>query len=155
MKTFFPVLLLKLAALMAGGYWIVRQLAAESREIAVSSSLSNDHLWPCPATFTCVNSDSMPTDSHFIVPIADEDGARWAKLVRVVDNMEGSELVVATDNYVYFTFTTPYLGFVDDIEFHNRPAENLIAVRSAARVGMIDLGNNRRRVEAIRVELGL
>lgn len=154
MKTFFAAFLI-IALVAAGGYRLVRQLAAESREISVNSSLIGDNLLPCPAAFNCVNSDSMPTDSHFIVPISDEDGTRWSKLVRTVDNMEGAELVLSTDNYAYFTFTVKHLNFVDDVEFHNRPVEKLIAVRSASRVGKIDLGNNRRRVENIRAALGL
>src|SRR5688572_8078684 len=154
MKTFFATILM-LAVLGAGGYWLVQQLAAESREISINSSLINDKLLPCPAGFTCVNSDSMPTDSHFIVPIADEDGTRWRKLVQTVDKMEGADLVLSTNDYAYFTFTSKRLGFVDDVEFHHRPAEQLIAVRSASRVGKFDFGINRRRVEEIRVALGL
>jgi uncharacterized protein (DUF1499 family) len=154
MKTFFATIVM-LAILGAGGYWLVQQLAAESREISINSSLINDNLVPCPGGFTCVNSDSMPTDSHFIIPIADEDGTRWSKLVQTVEKFEGADLVLSTDNYVYFTFTTKHLGFVDDVEFHNRPVEKLIAVRSSSRVGKFDFGINRRRVEEIRVALGL
>lgn len=122
MKTFFLTLLV-LALLGAGGYWLVRQMAAESQAISINSSLVDNKLLPCPAAFICVNSDTIPTDSHFILPIADEDGSRWRKLVQTVDRMEGSELVLSTDNYAYFTFTTKYLNFVDDIEFHNRPIQ--------------------------------
>lgn len=154
MKTFFSTLLV-LALLGAGGYWLVRQMAAESRAISINSSLVDDKLLPCPAAFICVNSDTIPTDSHFILPIADEDGSRWRKLVQTVDRLEGSELVLSTDNYAYFTFTTKYLNFVDDIEFHNRPIQQIIAVRSSSRVGQFDLGINRRRVEKIRIDLGL
>jgi hypothetical protein len=34
-------------------------------------------------------------------------------------------------------------GFVDDLELHLRPEQNLIAVRSAGRLGRSDLGVNR------------
>ena len=155
MKVFFATLL-TIAILLAAGYWLANKLAAESRAMGVSSSLSNGLLWPCPsAVFNCVNSDSQPTDSHFIIPISDPDGTRWAKLVATVDAMEGAELVLSTDDYAYFTFTTKFLRFMDDVEFHNRPADRLIAVRSASRVGKSDLGTNRRRIEDIRVALGL
>lgn len=40
--------------------------------------------------------------------------------------------------------------FVDDLELHLRPEQNLIAVRSAARLGSSDLGVNRKRVEKLR-----
>ena len=43
--------------------------------------------------------------------------------------------------------------FVDDVEFHLRSAEGVIAVRSASRIGTSDFGVNRRRVERIRDRL--
>ena len=154
MKIFFGVLLL-LAVVVGTGYWAANKLAADSRAITVKSSLENNELAPCPGAPNCVNSDSQPTDDHFIVPIADSDGTRWAKLVTIVGNMEGAELVLSTDDYAYFTFTTKYLHFMNDVEFHNRPRDQIIAVRSASRVGKSDLGINRRRVEGIRLALGL
>jgi uncharacterized protein (DUF1499 family) len=44
---------------------------------------------------------------------------------------------------------------VDDVEFYLDPAESVIQVRSASRLGQSDLGVNRQRVEAIRQELGV
>jgi uncharacterized protein (DUF1499 family) len=154
MKGFFAVLVM-FAIVNAGGYWLTKRLAIQSQQISISSSLVNDEFRPCPTAFNCVNSDAIPTDSHFIVPIADEDGTRWTSLVQTVASMDGAELVLVTDNYAHFSFTEKYLGIVDDVEFHNRPRAKLIAVRSASRVGKIDFGINRRRIENIRVELGL
>jgi uncharacterized protein (DUF1499 family) len=155
MKVFFAVLIFAIIILLAG-YWLGARLAAESRVMAVNSSLENNQLAACPPTPNCVNSDSTPADeAHFIIPIADADGTRWAKLLTTINSMEGAKLVTFTDDYAYFTFTTKLLGFVDDVEFHNRPDDKLIAVRSASRVGKSDLGLNRRRVEEIRVALGL
>jgi uncharacterized protein (DUF1499 family) len=45
---------------------------------------------------------------------------------------------------------TRWLKFVDDTEFWLSPAESVIHVRSASRVGRKDFGVNRARVEAIR-----
>ncbi|MES2624498.1 MAG: DUF1499 domain-containing protein [Pseudomonadota bacterium] len=154
MKSFFAVLF-AVAILVALGYFGGNKLAADSRVMTVRSSLDNNELAPCPPEPNCVNSDSMPTDSHFIVPISDTDGTRWAKLVATVGKMEGAQLVLSTDNYAYFTFTTKLFGFMNDVEFYRRPAAGLIAIRSASRVGMLDLGTNRRRLEDIRVALGL
>jgi uncharacterized protein (DUF1499 family) len=44
------------------------------------------------------------------------------------------------------------LRFVDDVEFLLVPAERVIHVRSASRVGYSDLGTNRKRVEALRAK---
>jgi len=45
-------------------------------------------------------------------------------------------------------FSTPLMGFVDDVEFYCDG--KAIQVRSASRLGYSDLGVNRKRIEAIR-----
>jgi uncharacterized protein (DUF1499 family) len=45
------------------------------------------------------------------------------------------------------------MGFVDDGEFYFPTEQNLIHMRSAARLGESDLGVNRRRLEQIRLAL--
>jgi uncharacterized protein (DUF1499 family) len=45
------------------------------------------------------------------------------------------------------------MGFVDDLELELRASEQLIAVRSASRLGWSDMGVNRRRVEELRRRL--
>ncbi len=154
MKAFFFTFLI-IAVLLGGGYWLGNKLAAESRAESVRSSLEDMKLGACPTAPNCVSSDAQPTDFHFVLPINDPGGTRWAKLIATVESMDGATLVLSTDNYVYFTFTTKYFGFVDDVEFYHRPREELIAVRSASRVLKADLGYNRRRIEAIRIALGL
>ena len=52
-------------------------------------------------------------------------------------------------------FTTSVMGFVDDVEFLNEPANGQMSVRSASRVGYSDLGANRKRIEAIRTALNV
>jgi uncharacterized protein (DUF1499 family) len=42
------------------------------------------------------------------------------------------------------------VGFVDDVEFELRAESDEIAVRSASRVGLFDLGVNRIRIEGVR-----
>jgi uncharacterized protein (DUF1499 family) len=43
-----------------------------------------------------------------------------------------------------------FFGFVDDLELHLCPSQNLIAVRSASRLGHSDFGVNRKRIENLR-----
>ena len=45
------------------------------------------------------------------------------------------------------------LRFIDDVEFHFRPEEGQIAMRSASLVGKSVFGTNRRRLEAVRQAL--
>ena len=76
--------------------------------------------------------------------------AAMTRLAGVVGGMDGAALHTATPDYLYATFTTRWLHFVDDVEFVVSPAEGLIHLRSASRLGAEDFGTNRRRVEAIR-----
>lgn len=80
----------------------------------------------------------------------DDPAAAMPRLAAVLAGMQGARVVTVTPDYLHAEFTTPWLRFVDDVEFVVAPAERVIHVRSASRVGREDLGTNRRRVEAIR-----
>ena len=53
-------------------------------------------------------------------------------------------------DYLYATYTTPLMRFVDDVEFWLDPTAPVIHVRSASRIGHGDRGLNRARIEALR-----
>ena len=146
----FIVIFVLLAVGMTG---MLVKLAADSRKMTVTLGIEDGLLMPCPDTPNCVSSDALLQDSHYIAPIADADGSRWAKLVARLSAMEGAELVAEDTGYARFLFLTPLLGFADDVEFHRRQAQGEIAVRSASRVGRGDMNANRKRVDAIRAIL--
>ena len=76
-----------------------------------------------------------------------------ARLQRVVAEMPGAEIVESRPDYLYVQFTTKWMKFVDDTEFWFDPANQVVHVRSASRVGLRDMGVNRARVEAVRSAL--
>jgi uncharacterized protein (DUF1499 family) len=76
--------------------------------------------------------------------------AAMARLRSVVESMPGARVVSASPDYLYAQFTTRWLKFVDDVEFHVPPGERVVHVRSASRVGRKDFGVNRQRIESIR-----
>ena len=49
--------------------------------------------------------------------------------------MPRTAIIESTDNYLYAEFTSKLMGFVDDVEFYLDPAESVIQVRSASRLG--------------------
>jgi uncharacterized protein (DUF1499 family) len=101
-----------------------------------------------------VSSDD--TDArHSVAPfeLSQPAQAAWRALHEAVASMPRTKIVAATGDYLHAECRSAVFGFVDDLEFHLRPAENLIAVRSAARLGYSDFGVNRRRVQALRVRL--
>ena len=106
-------------------------------------------LKPCPGTPNCVNSQSDKPQEKIeplpAVPIYE--------VKKVIESMERTTIITETSNYLYAEFKSQLMGFVDDVEFYLDPAENVIHVRSASRLGKSDLGVNRARVEEIRAKL--
>jgi len=105
----------------------------------------------CPAKPNCVNSQAGD-DEHRIAPIAFRGNAAdaLAVLAKVVAAQPGATIKARSDGYLYATFQTPLMGFVDDVEFAIDPARSVIDVRSASRLGYGDFGVNRKRIETLR-----
>lgn len=109
---------------------------------------------PCQPSPNCVSSDAADA-KHFIaafepvVPMAEV----WPQLRKIVSTLPRTEIISETSDYLHAECRSAVFGFVDDLELHARPAQNFIAVRSAARLGYSDFGVNRRRVEDLRTLL--
>jgi uncharacterized protein (DUF1499 family) len=113
-------------------------------------------LAPCPGTPNCVSSQASDSDSeHKIEAIAYKSSPTEAmvKLKSVIQSLERTKIITETDDYLYAEFSTPLMGFVDDVEFYLDQNTNTVQVRSASRLGKSDLGVNRKRVETIRAKL--
>lgn len=115
--------------------------------------VNNGQLAPCPSTPNCVNSQSKDQE-HSINPLTYQGEASQAiaKLKKIITQQERTKIVAETDRYLYAQFATPWMGFVDDVEFYVNEAKGVIEVRSASRLGESDLGVNRQRVDMIRRE---
>lgn len=117
--------------------------------------VTNGKLAACPNSPNCVSSQLAESDTtHYIAPLSFQASGRQAiaALKSVVEGMERTEILNSTDDYFYAEFTTPIMGFVDDVEFYVDEAAKLIHVRSASRLGESDMGLNRKRVEEIRAK---
>jgi uncharacterized protein (DUF1499 family) len=102
----------------------------------------------------CVSSDAK--DSSRLVPpfdLALPVGDAWQAMRATVANLPRTKIITETGDYIHAECASAFFGFVDDLELHLRPSQNIIAVRSASRLGHSDLGVNRRRVENLRVVL--
>ena len=112
-----------------------------------------------------LNSVSSQADLHVgtgarveyarIAPLAggDDLAVTMARLRTVIESMPGAVVVEARPDYLYVRFETRLLRFADDAEFWAAPAEGVIHVRSASRMGRNDYGVNRERIERIRAAL--
>lgn len=88
------------------------------------------------------------------LPLRGTPAEAIARLRAVVEAMPGATVVTQRADYLSVRFRTRWLGFVDDAEFWADPANKVIQVRSASRLGASDLGVNRARIERIRTALG-
>mgnify|MGYP001595934792 CR=1 FL=1 len=100
-----------------------------------------------------VSSQVAAADSHFIAPLAVQGDAAAAlqKLKTVLAAMPRAVVVESRADYLYVEFSTPLMGYTDDVEFVSGPG--VIHVRSSSRLGIRDFSVNRKRVEAIRAAL--
>ena len=79
-----------------------------------------------------------------------DGAATLARLKALVEATPGATVVKSALGYLYATYTTPLMRYVDDVEFWLDPAGGVIQVRSASRIGHGDQGANRARIEALR-----
>lgn len=107
----------------------------------------------CPGSPNCVSSQTPTSDAeHAIAPLSLKSSASKsiARLKDIIANMDRTEIIEQSDNYLYAEFTSALMGYVDDVEFFADETSGVVHVRSASRLGQSDLGVNRKRVEAIR-----
>ena len=105
----------------------------------------------------CVSSTVDKSDEkHFIAPISYSGSSAdaWKKLVAIVKASPRAKVVNENANYLYAEFKSAGLGYVDDVEFALDEKAGVIQARSASRLGVRDFDVNRKRVEAIRAQLG-
>lgn len=125
----------------------------------------------CPSTPNCVSTAEEANDpNHFIPPWTynPQDGRgrkapvsqaeAMAELRAVVEKLEPDgftpKIVQETEDFLYVEYTSPLLGFIDDVEFWFKPGPGArVEYRSASRLGESDGNINRKRIRAIRQEL--
>ena len=117
--------------------------------ILATSTTNASTLPPCPGSPNCVSSQA--DDSHRIEPFKITGNTRAAieKLRQVLEQRRDTTVITSDERSISVEFRTT-LGFVDDGLFLLDVSNNVIHVRSAARLGYWDLGKNRRRMEEVR-----
>lgn len=112
-------------------------------------------LTSCPSSPNCVSSDAPEDDPHHIPALrfGSDPTHAWQALVNHLADSPVYTIIGRRDDYLRAEARTRVLRFADDVEFHLRPAQSEIAMRSASRVGYSDFGANRRRLENLRIVL--
>ncbi|NLE45375.1 MAG: DUF1499 domain-containing protein [Chloroflexi bacterium] len=108
-------------------------------------------LAPCPAQRNCVSTQAMDA-THRIEPIPFRTSGPKAhsRILEIVSRLPRAQLIEEEADYIHAEFRTWGLHHTDDVEFYFDVTDQLIHVRSAARLPFYDFGVNRNRVELIR-----
>ncbi|MBU1568573.1 MAG: DUF1499 domain-containing protein [Proteobacteria bacterium] len=117
--------------------------------ITPPGELIDGHLRPCPNSPNCVTSDTSATGRIAPISFHDSPDQAWQQIQAIIKDL-GGEIVKTRPTYLWATFTSKLFHFVDDVELRMEPEENLIHLRSGARIGYLDFGVNSRRIMKIR-----
>ncbi|MFM7220064.1 MAG: DUF1499 domain-containing protein [Nodosilinea sp.] len=139
---------------------MAKPLFSFSGERPTNLGVQDGKLAACPSSPNCVNSQIASDPSHSIAPLSYKSSPEsspsqaLADLKTLIQGMERTRIISATDDYLYAEFASRLMGYVDDVEFYLDPSTpGQIQVRSASRLGESDLGVNRKRIEEIRAAL--
>lgn len=113
-----------------------------------SLGVQNQRLAPCTSSPNCVSSFESDPDKA-VEPLK----ATLDEVELVVRQMERTDVITATPEYLHVEYRSLIFRFVDDVEFLFDSQKGVTHVRSASRLGHSDLGVNRDRVEALRSHL--
>lgn len=118
---------------------------------AKNLGLSKGQLIECGKNPNCVSSQTTQSSMR-IAPInaSDTPELTWLMLRDLVETIPQAILISENETYRHYQFTTPLMGFIDDVELLYDRKKQLIQVKSASRVGQSDFGANRKRVELLR-----
>lgn len=110
---------------------------------------------PCsgpPACFSSEASIGPKRIEPFVLTVSPAEA--WAVVLEVVAAMPRTTIVAYNDRALHAEVRTPIFRFIDDLELRLRPEKGKIDVRASARVGVGDMGVNKRRINTLRSELG-
>jgi uncharacterized protein (DUF1499 family) len=106
---------------------------------------------PCGMLPNCVNSDSG-TGGSAIAPLQ-ATTEQWQALKRWLAAQDNWTITEDSPDFLQAVVKTPLMQFRDDVQLvFNRQADD-IQVRSSSRLGISDMGANRRRIESLRAHL--
>jgi len=130
----------------------LRVAVAWASRTPATAGIVADHLGPCPSTPNCVN--SADTDAgHAIDVLVPANTMTITAVAQLLNSQPGTTVITQKQNYLHATIRTRVWGFIDDLEIFQRDSSASLHVRSASRLGVSDLGANRKRVESLRVIL--
>lgn len=147
MKTTFIILFTLVFAVFV--LFFILGIMSKSGE---APGLLDGRLSKCPAKPNCVSSEYNDDASHYIDPInmPEEITVNSLSILKNIVQDMGGTIKAESDPYLAATFTSALFRFVDDFEIRVDPAQKVIHIRSASRVGHSDRGVNKKRAEQLK-----
>ncbi len=122
--------------------------------INLANSATKKTLPLCRDSPNCVSSQAQDA-KHFIEPfkISGDCNKAWKVLKEAINKQSRMVITHETADTLHAEATSLIFHFVDDINVILDTDTNVIHIRSASRTGHSDFGVNRKRVEALRLQL--
>ena len=109
--------------------------------------------------FELVNIDDNLSDCKLITNCTfqtwkvDDSEKVFKELIQILENTPRLKIIKKEKFYIHAIATSRIMKFVDDIEIKNLNQENIFQVKSSSRLGIYDLGVNKRRIQTLRFRL--
>ena len=132
-------------------FFVLTRMGLFSGQRPTNLGVNSGKLSPCPETPNCVSTQAV--DSEHTIPALAMTGTMQQAhntLISVLDDLPRTNVVVNNQDYVHVEFHTGIMKYTDDVEFWLDNTTGVIHFRSASRLGVSDLGLNRRRMESFR-----
>jgi uncharacterized protein (DUF1499 family) len=145
--------------LLLGALFVAARLGLFSGQPPQDLGVRDGRLKPPSPTRNSVSSQAGLYPDHpqrayaDIAPLPVRGGDGRTALLKLSELLRGQpelRVVERHHDYLRAEARTRWLRFVDDLEFWLDPAQQVIHVRSASRLGREDFGVNRKRIEHIR-----
>ena len=77
----------------------------------------------------------------------------FTDLIEILENTPRVKIIEKEKYYIHAIATSRIMKFIDDLEIKNINKDNIFQVKSSSRLGIYDLGVNKRRVQTLRFRL--
>jgi uncharacterized protein (DUF1499 family) len=134
-----------------GAYLVFLGLIQLTSKRPTNLGIHDGKLVPCPKSYNCVCS-FCTTKYAKIEPYVLSNNVDDIKeiLIEVIKKYPRTKIIEDVKNYVYCEFWSLMWRFIDDVEFLINIDTKTIHFRSSSRIGVGDMGMNRKRMEEIR-----
>ena len=95
----------------------------------------------------------LKTNCIFQTWKVDDSEKAFIELIQILENTPRLEIINKEKNYIHAIATSRIMKFIDDIEIKNLNQDNIFQIKSSSRLGIYDLGVNKRRVQTLRFRL--